>query len=409
MKQGKNCMAGRFVILMLLLPLLAACGTAPYNLSPMSVDPLRQRAEVQTFKPITVKAAVADAAESKSLFGVPLYDHDVQPVWLEIINQGDERIRVALSSVDPDYFSPLEVSYTLRSGFSKPARAAMDKRFHSSGISRFVEPGETISGFVFTHLSPGTKSFNVDLFGATTTQNFAFFVQVPGFIPDHSEVDFDQLYARDELRDLGIDEFRSSLNELPIYTVGADGQPNGLPVNAVIVGKGIDILRALLRAGWYESITGSSSGFETGQSMYYLFGRKPDAVFRIKRNNTVDRNELRVWLSPIRVDGENVWFAQITNFVGQRSYIEKIFFGAHFDPDMDDARGFLLQNIWYSQGLKTFALSKAGVPIPIDQPRTDFNGNPFFTDGYRAVMWFSGMPYSMLDTTNLWWEEAERQ
>ncbi len=200
MKQGKNHKCGFFNSQS--SSLLAACSTAPYKPTPLNVDSLRQRAEVQIFEPLTVKAAVPGAEESESLFGVPLYDNGVQPVWLEITNQGDENIRFAMVSVDPDYFSPLEVSYTLRKGFSKEARAAMDKRFHNSGITRFVEPGETVSGFVFTHLSPGTKSFNVDLFGVETMQNFAFFIQVPGFKPDHAEVDFKQLYSQDEIREL---------------------------------------------------------------------------------------------------------------------------------------------------------------------------------------------------------------
>jgi hypothetical protein len=106
------------------------------------------------------------------------------------------------------------------------------------------------------------------------------------------------------------------------------------------------------------------------------------------------------------VDGETVWLGQITNFVGQRSYIEKVFFGAHLDPDVDDARGFLIQNTWYSQGLQAFAWSNARMPVPFDQPGTDFNGNPFFTDGFRAVLWLSGTPYSLLDTIRLHWDEV---
>ena len=408
MKQGKNGPGSHLFILVLLL-MLAACSTAPYKPSPMNVDILRERAEVQVFEPFTVKAAVPGAAESKALFGVPLYEHNIQPVWLEITNQDDIRIRLALTSVDPDYFSPLEVSFTLRKGFSKEARIAMDKRFHDSGITRYVQPGETISGFVFTHLSPGTKSFNVDLFGLESGQNFAFFVKVPGFVPDHAEVDFHGLYDKGDVRDLSTDEFRSALVDLATNTTDASGQANGLPVNAVIVAKGVDVLRALLRAGWYETISGNSSRFETGKQTYYLFGRKPDAVFRIQRNNSDDRNELRLWIAPMRVDGENVWMAQVTNFVGQRSYIEQVFYGAHLDPDVDDARSFLLQNIWYSQGLQAFAWSKAGNPVPVDQPLTDFNDNPYFTDGYRAVLWLSGAPYSLLDTTRLQWDEDKGQ
>ena len=407
MKQGKYHKFGAALIAVLIF--LTACSVAPYKPTPLNVDALRQRAEVQSFEPLTVKAAVPSAEESKVLFGVPLYDNGVQPVWLEITNGGDEDIRFAMVSVDPDYFSPLEVSYTLRKGFSKEARAAMDKRFHNSGIMRFVEPGETVSGFVFTHLSPGTKSFNVDLFGVETVQNFAFFIQVPGFKPDHAEVDFKQLYSPDAIRELTTEDFRDSMGELSRFTANNDGESNGLPVNVVIVGNGIDVLRALLRAGWYESIAASPGKTGSGQETYYLYGRKPDAVFRFQRKNSVDRNELRVWLAPMRVDGEMVWLGQVTNFVGQRSYIEQVFLGAHLDPDIDDARSFLLQNIWYSQGLQSFAWSNAGKSIPFDQPGTDFNGNPFFTDGFRAVLWFSGAPYSLLDTTQFNWDEVSSQ
>ena len=406
MKQGKTCLGSRLILLVLLL-MLAACSTAPYKPSSMNVDTLRERAEVQVFEPFTVKAAVPGAAESKALFGVPLYDHNVQPVWLEFTNQGDQRIRFMLSSVDPDYFSPLEVSFTLRKGFSKEARAAMDKRFHESGITRFVEPGETVSGFVFTHLSPGTKSFNVDLFGATTKQNFAFFIEVPGFKPDHAEVEFESLYSQEEFRELTTAEFRDTLDEMPGYTANENGEPSGLPVNAVIVGNGRDVLRALLRAGWNETtVADTNKTTDYRQVTYYLYERKPDAVFRYQRKNSVDRNELRLWLAPMRADGELVWMGQVTNFVGQRTYIEQVFLGAHLDPDVDDARGFLLQNIWYSQGLQAFAWSNIGESISIDQPAADFNGNPFFTDGSRAVLWFSGEPYSLLDTVRLKWHEA---
>jgi len=393
-------------LLIVVVAFLVACNTTPYQPASTSEDSLRQRAEVQTFEPLTVKAAVPSAAESESLFGVPLYDKGVQPVWLEITNRGDERVRFTLVSVDRDYFSPLEVSYTSRKGFSKEARAAMDKRFHSAGMTRFIFPGETVSGFVFTHLSPGTKSFNVDLFGVDTIQNFAFFIQVPGFVPDHAEVNFEQLYAAGEIRELSSEEFRDFLPGLSVYTTNKDGDPGGLPVNVAIVANGIDVLRALLRAGWYESIAASSNETVSGQETYYLFGRNPDAVFRYQRKNSVDRNELRLWLSPIRVDGEAVWLGQVTNFVGQRSYIGQLFYDAHLDPDVDDARSFLLQNVWYSQGLQKFAWSNAGKPIPVDQPGTDFNGNPFFTDGFRAVLWFSGIPYSLLDSTRLDWDEV---
>ena len=223
-------------------------------------------------------------------------------------------------------------------------------------------------------------------------------------MPDHAEVEFEKLYAAEEIRDLNAESLRETLSDLAVYTTDEQGELTGLPLNLIIVGKGLDVLRALLRAGWYESLAGTSGRFFEGQKTYFLYGRKPDAVFRYQRGGKVDRNELRLWLSPLRVEGEPVWIGQVTNFVGQRFYIGTVFFGAHPDPHVDDARNFILQNVWYSQGLQSFAWSDTGNPVTLDQPVTDFNGNPFFTDGRRVILWLSGEPYSLLDTRHLDWD-----
>jgi len=397
----------RFLLLVSFTALLflASCGTAPYQYAPLDSVPLEQRAENQTFQDLAVSAAVPSAEESETIFGVPLYEHDIQPVWLKITNQADERIRFSPVGVDPDYFSPLEVAYTLRKGFSKTARQEMDERFNSLGIPRMVDPGETISGFVFTHLSPGTKSFNVDLFGGHTQQNFAFFIKVPGFVPDHAEVDFKNLYTPVEQQDLDADDLRAELSELACCTHNEEGEPSGLPINLVIIGNGRDVLRAMLRAGWYETQAGMAHHESNNQSPSYLFGRTADATFRIQRNSGVDRNELQAWLSPYRLDGEAVWICQVTNFVGRRSYIGRVLFGAHLDPDIDDARAFTLQSMWYGQTLEAFAWVSGPASVTYQQPQTDFNNNQYFTDGFRAILWLSGTPYSVLDTAQINWDE----
>jgi hypothetical protein len=393
---------------------LYACSTASYKPDIFDPDRLRVRAETQTFGDLSVSAAVPGDQETQEIFGLPLYKRGVQPVWLEIENRGDNRARLAMVSLDRDYFSPLEVSYTHRKGFSKSARDEMDQRFFNMSMARDIDPGETESGFVFTHLNPGTKSFNVDLFGGNNMQNFAFFIDVPGFIPDHAKVDFKSLYPETVVRNMDTQALRTELSELSCCTNNPEGEASGLPLNIILVGKGRDILRALLRANWYETLAGSNEidsdklAYKK-QSPYHLYGRKPDAIFRIKRDSKDDRNELRLWLSPMQLDGESVWLGQVTNFVGQRTYIEQVLFGAHLDPDIDDARGFFLQNIWYSQGLEAFAWQQGPEAIPVSQPAIDFNGNQYFTDGHRLILWLSGTPYSMTDSRNLHWDENTLQ
>jgi len=116
---------------------------------------------------------------------------------------------------------------------------------------------------------------------------------------------------------------------------------------------------------------------------------------------------LNLWLAPMRVDRKPVWLGQIRKAIGKRTQLEQIsefLTGTHLDPDMDDSRNFLLQNIWYSQGLEQFAWSDSGQAVPITDTVTDFSGNEYFTDGIRAVLWLSGDAMSLKDTRNLKWD-----
>lgn len=381
---------------------MSACATRPYQHENTNSFPIKERAITQVDGHIRISVSVPDTDEAKAIFGVPVYNRGIQPVWLEIVNHSQDLIRFAPTGLDPVYFSPLEVSYMHRKGFSKEARAQMDKRFHDSAMPRQIPAGETRSGYVFTHTSPGTKSFNIDLYSAGSDYSFAFFVTVPGFVPDHAEIDFKSLYAPEEVDDYDLESFRAGLADLPFKTTDQSGLQPGLPVGSIIVGNGTDVLKALLRAGWYEtSVIRDADQLAKAQ---YLFGRPPDAIFRIKRNSKKDRNELFLWMAPLRVDGKSVWLAQITHFIGQRTQLEQIIFGVRFDPDIDDGRNYLMQNLWYSQSLWQSAWLARSDAIPIENARTDFNGSEYFTDGHIHLAWLSGQPISLLETRSLDWD-----
>ena len=385
-----------------LLSVISACASQSYHHESTGSFPIRERAVIQSEGDISISASVPGADEAKAIFGVPIYMRGIQPVWLEIVNNGPERLRFAPTSLDPSYFSPLEVAYMHRKGFSKEARAQMDRRFHDSAMPRQIPAGETRSGYVFTHTSPGTKSFNIDLFSADTDYSFAFFVTVPGFVPDHADIDFEALYTSAEVYDYDLAGFRDGLADLPFATTDQSGQQSGLPIGTVIVGDGIDVLKALLRAGWYE--TSRMHDQDQLAKAQYLFGRIPDAVFRIKRTGKRDRNELFLWIAPLRVDGKSVWLAQVTHFIGQRTQLEQVIFGARFDPNIDDGRNYLMQNMWYSQSLGQLAWLAKSKTISIENSQADFNGSEYFTDGYINVAWLSGEPISLLETRSLDWD-----
>ncbi len=386
-----------------LLILMSACASQAYHYESTHSFPIRERAVRQSEGDINISASVPGQDETQAIFGVPLYKNGIQPVWLEIVNNSPERIRFAPTGLDRNYFSPLEVAYKFRKGFSKDARAQMDKRFYGSAMPRQIPAGGTRSGYVFTHASPGTKSFNIDLFSGDIDYSFAFFVDVPGFIADHSAVNFDALYAQSDVLNYDLAGLRTGLMEMPLSTSDQSGQQPGLPVGVVIVGDGIDVLKALLRAGWYESSKVTNAG--QIEKAHYLFGRMPDAVFRIQRNNDSDRNEIYLWMAPIRVEGKAVWLAQITHFIGQRTRLEQAVLGARIDPNIDDGRNYFTQNIWYSQSLEQYVRLAANPPISIENTRSDFNGSEYFTDGYLTVTWLSGSPVSQIETRRLDWNE----
>ena len=397
-----------FVIL-LMAAFLAACSSTPYSHESLDGFEVVQRAETQEQGQIRVRASVPSKEEAELIFGVPLYKRGIQPVWLEISNNSPGRARFVLVSVDRAYFSPLEVAYMHKKYFSKQGWMDMEQYLLETAMQRQIAAGETQSGFVFTHASAGTKNFNVDVFHETSKEDgyaeFTFFIEVPGFVPDHAEVDFKSLYAPDDVQDLDTDGLRSALKEQPCCTTNRAGNGRGQPANVVLVAKGRDILQSLLRAGWSETSYDKDDKYLNNSN--YLFGRPPDAVFRKSRGKSTERNELSLWLSPLRNDGKAVWIAQIKHAIGQRYQINEIFFGSAQDPDIDDGRNFLLQNLWYSQSLQAMALLQTGKAVPKEEPMVDFNNNPYFSDGMSIVMWLSGDPVGLEEARNLEWDNRE--
>jgi hypothetical protein len=328
-------------LLVLFFAGLLGCASAPYHYLPIESIDLESSASTQTEGKVTVTVAVPGREQAGSIFGFPIYDRGIQPVWLSISNKGSRRIRYAHTGSDRDYFSPFEVAFMHRKGYSKQSRREMERRLFDLAMPRYIGAGETASGFVFTHVDPGTKNLLVDVFsGGDEDHSFAFLLEVPGFVPDHAEVDFDDLYQPSELRDFDAAGFRSFLSGFPCCTSNHVGQPNGLPVAVVLVGHGNEIQQALLRAGWYETEwTSLRTGFDTAKA-HYLFGRQPDAVFRFKRQGGMVRNELNIWLSPWLLEGEPVWMVRITHIIGRQNALPLASFGAGFDrrPKFPDAK-----------------------------------------------------------------------
>jgi hypothetical protein len=397
--------------------ILAGCATGFYP-KPIESVPFRDRAQTQVEDGIRVTAAVPSATESRDLFGVSLYKKRVQPVWLEIENSTQEMVAFMPVGVDKDYQSPIEVASLNR---NSSARAKAEQYFFQNGVNLQVAPGDTRSGFMFTNLDEGTKSFNVDIFGEDDAWYFTFFIQVPGLAIDHHEVDFESLYHEDQIKDFADPaSLRKALEELPCCTTDKGGNNRGDPLNLVIIGETEDLFYAFIRAGWDETeVVTAASGFKTAMSFMtggayryspisslYVFDRRQDLAMQRIRDNIHERNHFRLWLSPTTFRGKPVWIGQISRDIGVR-FTWKVIATHKIDPDVDETREFLLENLAFNQVLEKFAYVRGAVSAPINEPRQNLMGDPYYTDGLRVVMWIPPGTVDMEDIGYGEWFDPE--
>lgn len=403
------------VLLVAMLAMLAACATRPYDGTAVAQSNFLARAITQEVGGITVSAAVPDEAETLALTGLDLYEQGIQPVWLQVENNSATRARIATWSIDRDYFSPIEVAYMNRKKFSSQGYEDMQRWFYENGLSRFTEQGNTTSGLVFTHLRPGTKGFNLTVFANRTAHDFTFFVPLPGFVADFMEVDFANLYAPGEIRDLDAPALRHVLeNELGCCATDASGEREGAPLNAVLIGSGKAVRRAMLRGGWLETSSTDESRARAREQMYR--GRRPDAIFTQNREDGNERIQLHIWMSPWLAKGESVWVANVVYLTEQNSLGEflnleqdlrdsqflSFFAKESVSADVDSAQRFLVQNLWYNGSLLKTGNVRGMAPVPMDKPRVSYGGMAYFTDGYRMVAVLSEEPRALDETEFLY-------
>jgi hypothetical protein len=402
---------------------LAACASAPAPVYSVPEGDWRARIQTQSANEITVSAAVPSAKETRQLFGKPLYGQGIQPVWLEITNQRSLQVTFLPVGLDPQYFTPLEVANADFEGGKKNSDAPfIDEFFISQGIGVLtILPGETRSGFIFSKLDEGTKAFNVDigssnLAGHNDMVTFTFFIPVPGLNVDHYNVDWPSLYAEDEWVDVDQAELVRQLEEVSCCVTDKKGEGSGDPLNLVIIGHPMAVYTAFIRAGWDETETvTSASSMKTissflsgGEYRYspvsglYVFGRPQDVAFQKARKNIHERNHLRLWMSNMMFEGNPVWMGQISRDIGVR-FTAKTITTHKIDPNVDETREYLLENLGYSQSIAKFGYVGGVGEVPFSQPKGNLTGDPWFSDGYRLVLWVSKEPVPLSEIQFLDW------
>ena len=284
----------------------------------------------------------------------------------------------------------------------------------------FVPPHASVSGFVFTHADGGLKFLNVTLLSAgNSTRRFRFLARVPGREYAVQRVDFRELYAADQIKDLNLEELRAKLQTLPCCVTNKSGAGHGDPLNLVIVGNGIDVAFPFTSRGWRlnEPVDAASSlrmvkaflfrsEYETAPvSPLYLLGRPQDVAFQKARSTVSLRNHLRLWLAPFTLEGHHVWIGQISRDIGVKLTTKSWYLTTHrISPYVDQDRDYLLQDLLMSGFVDRFGYVK-GVGISDgDRPRTNLTDDPYFTDGLRLVVFLGAEPHLPTAITPLGWD-----
>lgn len=399
----------RVVLFAFVVSLILGCAT--FKPQPMDEVPFKDRAVTQEKGQVRVTAAVLSEEESQAVFGVPLYKKLIQPVWLEIENSGNHPMWFLPAGLDRQYFPPLEVAYMHRISFAAEKNREMERLFYENDMGKYIAPRKVRSGFVFTNLNLGTKSFNVDILTEDKQiRTFTFFISVPGFKADHSEVDWHSLYAKDSLVAHDESSLVQALEGLPCCVTDQEGSANADPLNLILIGHDIDVHHALIRSGWDETASEAQAekSFRFPWQVRYgpvkalfLYGRKQDVAFRKTRGTGRERNQIRLWVSPMSVDGKPVWVGQVSRII-----LEKTEFGNAYiiEPDVDEARLYQVQDLLYSQGLLKVGYVKGVGEAAISKPRLSLNQDYYFTDGQRIAMWVSSQPIPFEKVELLDWE-----
>ncbi|MEJ2284691.1 MAG: LssY C-terminal domain-containing protein [Desulfobacterales bacterium] len=386
---------------LLVLFSLAFIGCAQFQHKLPEALPFMERAQTKTDGQVRVTVAVPSAEESEQIFGFPLARKNIQPVWLEIENNSNTAFFLYHIAMDPDIYSTGEVSWKFQSSmYSKAAQKNIYNLFRDNEIFWFYKPGTTTSGFVYTNLKMGTKAVLVRLFAEKNVKEFAFFVEVPGLKADHHQLDPYTLYSKKDMIDLDDNGLRQALEKLPCCVTNKDGSGISDPLNIVVIGPEEEIWPAFIVREWDESevIYGASLGKTIASSLFgrryryspmsalYLYGRPQDIGLQKARQTVDERNHLRLWLSPMRYKGMPVYVGQISRDIGVKLSTKSPTLTTHeIDPDVDEARDYLTQDLLESQKVaKIGYLAGVGEATP-DNPRYNLTDSPYWTDGLRVV------------------------
>jgi hypothetical protein len=343
--------------------------------------------------------------------------------------------------VDPGYYTSLEAAYVNHFAVGKRllsfgllawvflpliplvpfklfgARAAnrrMNAYFKTRGFRPGpIQPGGERAGFLFVGVDEGIKNVDLKVVAGDSLVEFGFSLEVPGLTlgdeGDEEEASRTTSNEIDEsaLRDLLEGQPRSTTNQL--------GTREGDPLNLAVVGDRATILRCF-GARWdeVESITFGTSLktfraflFDSQYryspvSPLYLGGHRQELALQKARASINERIHLRLWRIPATFEGQQVWIGQCSRDIGVRYTLKTWNLTTHkIDPDVDEARDYVIDDLVAVGRVSRVGYVGGVQPAAESAPRRNLTGDPYVTDGLRAVVVLSP---SRTDVSYLRWE-----
>lgn len=391
-----------------------------------------EQASVQERDGLEVRVAVLDVKTSRKYFGVPMGRRGIQPVWVQVTNRTDRPCRLQMTAIDPNYFSPLEAAalnhYSggkrlLQFGalawllflpvilllpiklFSvRRANRLMDAFFHDQAFPmRPIPPQGVQSGFVLTNLSLGSKVVLIRLMSIHGVHDFEFTIPVPGLDADYLRHELDLVQSAEGVREVDLAGLRDFLQQAPATTTNRKGTRAGDPVNLVVVGD-FSSLQGTFSARWDETeVISLTSCWKTAKafligaeyryspvSSLFLFGRPQDFALQRIRNSINERIHLRLWATSVQFRGQPVWIGQVSRDIGVRLTWKTWNLTTHrIDPDVDEARDYVVEDLMLIERLEMSGYVSGVPPHDRASPAYNLTGDPYFTDGKRAVVFLS--------------------
>jgi hypothetical protein len=374
---------------------------------------------MQEQAPLQVAVRALTTEEGARYFGAPPADLGVQPVWLQVRNDGDLPARYLPILTDPNYFSPQEVAQPLHGWFSRGANARLDALFAHTMMPSYLPPHSTTSGFVYTHADGGLKFLTVALISGQRLAGFHFALRIPGREYAVQRVDFSNLYPPAQVEDLTLEQLRTRLEQLPCCVKDKGGEHPGDPLNLVIIGDGIEPIFPFASRGWHLNEPSDARSFLTMAKAFvlrsrydtapvsplYTFGRFQDLALQKGRSSVSQRNHLRLWLAPFTFEHRYVWVGQISRDIGIKLTTKSWYLTTHrISPYVDQDRDYLLQDLLMSARVERIGFVSGVGASEEAHPRVNLTDDPYYTDGLRVVVFLGTEPRLPGSIEYLRWE-----